>query len=390
MEGEALPQSERQIPPGVKVPASLDQPSRFRIFISYSHEDEPLVNEIAAILAKNDLEPMYDRNFAFGQGFHDQIRNFIASAHVFLPVLTETADQRKWVHQEIGYSMALNIPVLPVAVGKLPGEMLHQIHAIRVQRDHLEPLRVHLSRDKIEALIERYSEPGLALHVCADFADLRAELMARYANDVAALGYRDVVRQKGGLSSFHIPVETIRHPVWQQRYGKVNRSYEHCRLQRGERLALSKHAEIAGCKLIINPALKFKQYHDTARLVRLQCLSRFLEGMSSDRCQVATSENMEHSESVTILGTWFAAESVHAELGKGYRQTTFTRHAPTIMEKIANFDAEFDELLSRHNGSRTDSRREALVVLEQEIAALQRKITAPQGRKQASWNRHHA
>ena len=54
------------------------------------------------ILGRNDFDPMWDQHFAFGQGFHEQIRNFTSHAHVFMPLLTSTADQRKWVHQEIG------------------------------------------------------------------------------------------------------------------------------------------------------------------------------------------------------------------------------------------------------------------------------------------------
>jgi hypothetical protein len=97
---------------------------KYRVFISYSHEDQPLVERIAAMLIKNGLKPMWDRNFAYGQGFHEQIKKFIAHAHVFLPVLTKTADAIKWVYQEIGYSMALHIPVLQIAVEELPGEMI--------------------------------------------------------------------------------------------------------------------------------------------------------------------------------------------------------------------------------------------------------------------------
>jgi hypothetical protein len=109
---------------------------------------------LKAILGTNGFDPMWDEYFAFGHGFHDQIRNFVAHAHVFLPVLTATSDQRKWVHQEIGYAMTLNVPVLPVAVGTagqeaMPGDQDHragdQQHPVRwqasrsVRRRHRRP-----------------------------------------------------------------------------------------------------------------------------------------------------------------------------------------------------------------------------------------------------------
>ncbi len=92
----------------------------YRVFLSYSHQDLKLVTVIEAVLKRNGLSPMWDEHFLYGQGFHEQIKNFIAHAHVFLPILTPTASHRNWVHQEIGYAMALNVPVLPVTIGEIP------------------------------------------------------------------------------------------------------------------------------------------------------------------------------------------------------------------------------------------------------------------------------
>jgi hypothetical protein len=184
-----------------------------------------LVQKLDQILRKNGFDPMWDQQFAFGQGFHEQIRNFIAHAHVLIPVLTVTADQRKWVHQEIGYAMAMNVPVLPVAISTggieaVPGEMIQNLHAIRVvlsgagvssdDQDRLEQL---LSVDAIELLIERSLDPRRVLFTCADFHENRATMLAQYADEVRALGRWGLVRQKGALSSFHIPLETINHKV---------------------------------------------------------------------------------------------------------------------------------------------------------------------------------
>ena len=346
----------------------LEERPKYRVFISYSHEDQPLVERIAAILSRNGLQPMWDRNFAYGQGFHDQIKNFIAHAHVFLPVLTKTADARKWVHQEIGYSMALHIPVLPIAVEELPGEMIQQIHALRMEGDDPETLSQHLSKEVIEALIERHASSSEALYACADLPEDRARMMTAYANDVFALGERDVVRQKGALSSFHIPTETVGHSIWRRRYGLAERSEEHCRHQRQERLSLQRHAQVAGCKLIIDPTLKYERFGPDARLSRLESLLKFLKEMDDSRCWVAIKEGMDSRVSVTILGTWFAAESLTGSAGKGYRQTIFTRHAPTIMEKFGDFDAEFDELLASAGVKHVDSRGWAIGVIEKIVA----------------------
>lgn len=331
----------------------------YRVFISYSHHDSELASRIAKTLEGNGLRPMWDRNFLYGYGFHDQIKNFIAYAHVFLPVITKAADERKWVHQEIGYAMALNIPMLPLALGTLPGEMLQQIQAVMITED-VESFKGHLSHESIHNMVQRHSSGSLALYQCADFAEDRAATMAKYANDVRELGYRDLVRQKGALSSFHIPDKTINHPVWRDRYGGQDRGPHHCRLQREERIALEAHARVAGCKLIINPAIAYRQYGESARIVRLRCLLDFLESMPDDKCQVAIDLKMAHSESVTIVGDWFSAESVSAQIGRGYRQTIFTRHAPSMVSKTDAFDREFDERLDANGWQAETSRTRAI------------------------------
>jgi hypothetical protein len=351
--------------PGVN--SELEERPRYRVFISYSHEDQSMVERIAAIISRNGLQPMWDRNFAYGQGFHEQIKNFIPHTHVFVPVLTKTADARKWVHQEIGYAMALHIPVLPIAVEELPGEMIQLIHALRMEGNDLETLSPHLSKEAVEALIERHARTFQALYECADLPEDRARKMAAYADDVFALGVRDVVRQRGGLSSFQIPTETVGHSIWRRRYGSAERSEDHCRHQRQERLALQRHAQVAGCKLIINLELQYEIYGQDAFMCRLERLLKFLKEMNDSRCWVAFQAGIDTRGNVTILGNWFAAESLAWSSGKGYRQTIFTRHAPTIMEKLENFDAEFDELLDAAGVKHVESRRWAIEVLDKKI-----------------------
>lgn len=355
-------------------PDSSPREPEFRVFISYSHEDSPLAKQIATVLKANGIDPMWDEEFSYGQGFHDQIRNYISHAHVFLPVLTPAASARNWVHQEIGYAIALNIPVLPLAVGSLPGELIDRIHAIRLDqpspKDKNRPpalsstdlalLRKELSRDSIAALLERQSGSGSTLYSCAYTPDVRNVMLAQHANDVLSMGRAGLVRQKGGLSSFHIPAETPNHKVWKLRYGPVERSEEHRRQQREERIALTKHAVKSGCRLIVKPSLEFKPYGPLARLTRLQALQSFLANPPHQCCEVAMDDPMDYGTSLTIVGNWFAAESVRSEMGRGYYQTIFTRHAPSLSQKIRDFDDEFHELLALQGVSPEDSRDHAM------------------------------
>jgi len=362
---------------------ALADEEKFRVFLSYSHEDVELVVTLDRILRENGFDPMWDRHFASGHGFRDQIRNFIAHAHVFIPVLTPKADERKWVHQEIGYAMAMNVPVLPIAVTSadekaLPGELIQHLHAIRI--GFSEPLsrsiseadqarlKELLAHDPIELLIARSVERDSVLFTCADFHENRAAMLAQYADDVRALGRYGLVRQKGALSSFHIPTQNIHHRVWLERYGGKDRGEEHCRLQRRERIALTRHAKAIGCKLIIDPSLDYGQWGAGARRVRLRCLLEFLENMPDDHCQVAIHIGAEQGVNYTYVGNWFAAESKTVVLGKGYYQTIFTRHASSVGERIADFDNEFEALLDGAKIEPAQSREHAIAVLRREIA----------------------
>jgi len=366
----------------------IEDDKLYRIFLSYSHQDLRIAQAVHSILKNNGLRPMWDEQFLYGSGFHNQIKKYIAHAHAFLPILTHSSNKRNWVHQEIGYALALNVPVLPLAIGKVPGEMIHHLHAIHILQSKteeakgglpdsaLKDLESKLTPKGIEELIKEHSDAKGVPFFCANFPDARAKMMAEYCEYVRKLGGYGLVRQKGALSSFHIPTETFRHQIWRDRYGKVERSDEHCELQGQERLALFRHAEVAGCKLIIDPFLKYDTYGEHARRVRLECLHAFLKGMPDDRCQVAICRNSGHGYSNTYVGDWFAAESVLAVAGKGYYQTIFTRHAPFVRKRTADFDIEFDELLTQEAGSQgrritpEQSRLYAMKIIADEIGAI--------------------
>jgi hypothetical protein len=257
--------------------------------------------------------------------------------------------------------------------------MIRHLHAIRVdqsKRDHrrgelssaaVSRLRKLLSPAAGERLVERSMASDRVLYTCAEFTENRAAMLAQYADDVRALGRFGAVRQKGALTSFHLPAETINHSVWRARYGKSERSDEHCRLQRLERIALTRHAEHAGCRLIINPFLSYNKFGEEARVVRLGCLRDFLRSMTDDQCQVAIQTQRRERMNNTYVGNWFGAESRTPIQGKGYYQTIFTRHGPSLKERIANFDSEFRELIAEAKTSPGESRRRAIEVLEGEI-----------------------
>src|SRR5262245_34052323 len=136
--------------------------------------------------------------------------------------------------------MALNIPVLPVAIGSLPGEMIDQIHALSVAPDEVSQLSSRLTVDVVRALVDANAARNTTLYTCASSPQSRATAIARHCEDVLALGRFGKIRQKGGLSSFHLPTEMVHNRKWKERYDPAEYYYEHCLAQRSERLAITK------------------------------------------------------------------------------------------------------------------------------------------------------
>jgi hypothetical protein len=317
----------------------------YRIFISYSHEDRDIAERVAAQLAGLGFRPMWDKDLLPGVSFTDQIKRGIAYAHVFLPVLTEASSKRPWVHQEIGYAMGLDIPVLPLAVGKLPGEMIQQLQAVNVS-PHLDDLANRLTAKVLKDLMSYARVASRASFQCGDLPEQRAEMLAQYAKRVLEFGAAGRVRQSGGFSSFCLPNKNADHPDWARREGGSSRSAAYRKLLREERRMLEQHAREAGCDLIID-LFSYKDQESGARKARLKTLVQFLESMSEGKVRVVIRPTTE-TGNLLIVGDWFVAESKtrSRDPEAAFVQTILTTHAPTVLDRAREFDELFEELLT--------------------------------------------
>ena len=134
---------------------------RIRVFIGHSHTDAALAEQISKILSENGLQPIFCGKLEPGKSFTDNVRNLLASAHVYMPVITESSCHRAWVHQEVGYAAALGIPVLPLIVGSVSESAVDSfgMHGLRVSDADFDELRTRLSRNLIESLVSVTVEP---------------------------------------------------------------------------------------------------------------------------------------------------------------------------------------------------------------------------------------
>jgi TIR domain len=347
--------------------------TRYRVFISYSHDERKLAQRIAVQLDANGMLSLWDKDIAPGHGFHDQIKTFISYAHVFLPIITESSSARGWVQQEIGYAMALNIPVLPIALGKPPGEMLSGLQAIRLEHAEAD-IPPSLCVATIDRLMCKQKDSTSTLYHCADHHEQRTKMISEYAEEVRLLGYTGVVRQSGALSAFHIPDKPANHPIWAKRYGGKSKGIYHNELLRQERISLEHHAAREGCRLIVCPEVTFEEYPPEARVTRLTGLLEFLQAMPDDKIEIARGPVLAQGESFLMVGDWFSASSISGQLTRGYRQTIFTRHAPTLRNQLLRFEDEFrDATQARPWPSAKSSRLGAILYLQDLISRLEAK-----------------
>jgi len=321
----------------------------YRVFISYAHEDQPVVEKIAKILECIKLKPIWDRDIHPGAPFTDAIKEMIARSHIFVPIITEHSQTRPWVHQETGYAQALNLPILPVAViyasdstqsKKVPSEMIAQLQAITVQSNDLDKLADYLLDLNLEELVNPLPRRPDAIVQIADWPETRTELMIRHINWVTAVGGYQPVRMLGAFTSFAIPDKDVSDSIWDER---DSRSLYHRTLLREERRLLERHVRACDCKMVLEPfSTPLSQEGKHPRAARYTILRDFFASLPHEKLKIIVSPKARSGNTI-ILGDYFVAESISPRPG-GYLQTVFNSHPPTVIERIRRFDQVFDEL----------------------------------------------
>jgi hypothetical protein len=341
----------------------------YRIFVSYSHDNQSEAEAVRRYLNESlNQKVMSDHSLAPGMPFTDEIKRYIAYSHLFIPVVTTESSTRPWVHQEVGYAMGLGIPVLPLAIGQIPEGMTHSIHAVTVAKD-LNNLRTKLTADVIQHVVDRADEISSATSQCAQNLLDRTKLIVQYARDVRYLGESGRVRIRSAFGSFTVPKEHATHPLWDIRDGEHLRCREERTQLRKEREVLEEHARSAGCSMILEPET-VKSHRPEATALRLAILVDFLKSMDDDKVSIAFQGDGKIADSLIVIGDWFLAEAIVPLKGDSYRLTSFTRHGPTVIDRVAEFDCELDGLLKMADLQDKSSRCYAIEYLEALIAKL--------------------
>jgi hypothetical protein len=325
---------------------------------------------------EDEVEVLFSETLPFGAEFSEVIKSFIAYSHVFVPIISKASQLSGWVQQEIGYAMALNIPVLPISLEEIePGGMISRIQAFPWNKG--KSFTVQRFRDMLHRTNMMKDPYNLAVH-----RDDRFEFIRDFEMQIQSLSLdKDVyghIRNKGSLSVFGIPNKSEFLNIWDGLYGP--QAADKRKLQgRKERQILEKHARKAGFSLIINPNIRFTDRDKVAVKLRIKTLLKFLEDIQKTNREaakdkkikvvIALDKNLPKREHLTILGDYFYGETLSAQKGAGLRNTLFTRNAPSVAAKIEEFD---EELRSKLKVSEKDSLDYAIRRLKKKLKKIQK------------------
>jgi hypothetical protein len=100
-------------------------------FVSHSHIDLPIANEIASILRTFGFSGfLAHRDVEGGTEWREEIRQKLHEAPFLIAVVSPNFADSDWTDQEVGFALARSIPVIPVQAGKAPYGFLGHIQGV--------------------------------------------------------------------------------------------------------------------------------------------------------------------------------------------------------------------------------------------------------------------
>ncbi len=298
-----------------------------------------MLDSVVEVLRDLGLSPWWDKELGPGRLFLDEIKQKIATAHLFVPLLTPRSSLRPWVHQETGFALGINVPVLPIAVDTLPNAMLAGTQALVVRED-LSDLKEQLREVDLESIILPSLPRPPALSSIADLPESRTETLIAQGTSLIPFVASGRIRQRALFSSFSIPDEPPTAKVWQHLDREQPRSEYYRGLLREERQLLERQARDHGCTLIITPLIDPGPVGPLAHRIRIETLIGFLETAEKSLVEIVFADTF-HAGNETILGDVLLARALPPRPNRDYQQTLFTSHAPTVLRACRAFDEAY-------------------------------------------------
>jgi hypothetical protein len=345
----------------------------YRVFLSYSRNDDEAARKLRRHLKRLHLQPVWDKQTPPGWPFLNEIKKQIAHSHLFISLFTPQSAKSCWVNHEIGYAMGQNVPILPLCIGKVPDGMVEALEALADQ--NIEKILRQLNRSRINLLVQNWQTT--AVYECADLVQHRSLALIEHCKQVESFttwqnykipakhknAYR--LRHRAAFSSFCIP-SSKHDPLWNQ-HDPRNVHDNHSRgLLSEERTRLEQYACQFGCDLILWPSVSKLTPPETA--ARIEVFRSFLQKMHDKHVDLRiVFDKSALGENLIIVGDWFLAESLTPSVLKGYRHTTLTCHAPTVLKRLNEFDDRFEDHVK--NNHCMDA-AEAIAWLEERLTSM--------------------
>jgi hypothetical protein len=93
-----------------------------QVFISYSHDDENVAQELRDSLRKKNLGWIDEARIAGGGAIRQKVKDSLQQASAIIVLVSKQSLKSEWVQFEIGAALAMNKPVIPILIGQTDAE----------------------------------------------------------------------------------------------------------------------------------------------------------------------------------------------------------------------------------------------------------------------------
>ena len=96
-----------------------------KVFLSYSYEDMPWVEQFAHALEKEGVDVWFDTHeIALGENIRDRLQEGLRSSNILIVILSSNSAKSPWIFFELGAAVADNKRIIPVVIDDIGQENL--------------------------------------------------------------------------------------------------------------------------------------------------------------------------------------------------------------------------------------------------------------------------
>lgn len=95
-----------------------------KIFLSYSYNDRPWVEQFAIALEKEGIDVWFDRDLALGEDIREQIRSALRASNTLVVLLSSNSVKSPWIFFELGAAVGGNKRIISIVIDDMRPEQL--------------------------------------------------------------------------------------------------------------------------------------------------------------------------------------------------------------------------------------------------------------------------